>query len=163
MCHGSSDIWKKVVKATNKIGCEEEFELFWKDVQNKATYLRINPLTLPKKRRAPPKIEECLGINTAPEFDQDIISYYKKIYYEALDCITNAITDRFDYQDFKAYIKLQNLLIKADGDDFHTDYDNILSIYSKDFEDNRFQVQLETLSEYCKELGTISFYKISEV
>ena len=95
--------------------------------------------------------------NAAPEFNEDIVSYYRKIYYEASDCITNAITDRFDQQDFKTYIKLEKLLIKAvKGNDFHAEYDDILSIDRKDFDDNRSQVQLETLSEYCKELDIIS-------
>ena len=51
---------------------------------------------LPRKRGGPPRIEECLGGNAAPEFDEDIVSYYRKIYYEALDIITNPITDHFD-------------------------------------------------------------------
>ena len=39
---------------------------------------------------------ECLGGNAAPVLDEDIVSHYRKIYYEPLDCITNAITDHFD-------------------------------------------------------------------
>ena len=45
---------------------------------------------LPRKKRAPPTIEEYLRGNAAPEFDKDIVSYYRKIYHEALDCITNS-------------------------------------------------------------------------
>ena len=41
------------------------------------------------------------------------------------------------------------------GNDFHAEY-GILSIDRKDFDDNRSQVQLETLSEYYKELDIIS-------
>ena len=37
------------------------------------------------------RIDEYLGGNTAPEFGEDIVFYYRKIYYEALDSITNAI------------------------------------------------------------------------
>ena len=60
-------------------------------------------------------------------------------------------------------MKLENLLIKAaKRDDFHAEYDNILSIYRKDFDDNWFQLQLETLSEYCKELEFISVCTIVE-
>ena len=82
--------------------------------------------------------------------------YYGKIYYEALDRKTNVITDCFDQQVFKTHIKLEDLLIKATkGDDFHAGYDDVVSIYRKDFDDNRFQVQPETLSEYCKELDII--------
>ena len=140
--------------------CHEKFELFWKDVQNNAVNLRIDPLKLPRKRRAPPKIEEYLGGNTAPEFDGDMVSYYRKTYCKAMDCITS----RFDHQHFETYIILENHLIKAaKGDNFHAEYDDILSIYYKDFDDNRFLVQLETLSKYCKELDIISVRTIAEV
>ena len=40
-----------------------------------------------------------------------------------------------------ALTKLKNLLIKeAKGDEFYAEYDDVLSIYRKDFDDNRFQV-----------------------
>ena len=62
------------------------------------------------------------------------------------------------------YIKLEKLLINAvKGDDFHAEYNNVLAMYCKDFDDNRYQAQLETLSEYCKELGIISVCMIAEV
>ena len=93
------------------------------------------------KRRASPRIKECLGGNVAPEFDEDICSYYRKIYYESMDCITNDTSDRFEQQDFIKYIKLENLLIKAaKGDDYHAKYDDVLSKYPKDFDENQFQV-----------------------
>ena len=34
-------ISKKIVKTLKKVRCDEKFELFWKDVQNKAANLRI--------------------------------------------------------------------------------------------------------------------------
>ena len=37
---------------------------------------------LPRKRRAPARIEECLEGNAAPKFDENIVSYYRKIYYK---------------------------------------------------------------------------------
>ena len=58
-----------------------------------------------------------------------------------MDCITNDTSDRFEQQDFIKYIKLENLLIKAaKGDDYHVKYDDVLSIYPKDFDENQFQV-----------------------
>ena len=64
---------------------------------------------------------------------------------------------------FQSYIKLENFLIKAaKWDEFHAEYDDVLSIYCKDFGDNRFQLQLETLSEYCKEFDIISVRPIAE-
>ena len=58
-----------------------------------------------------------------------------------MDCITNDTSDRFEQQDFIKYIKLENLLIKAaKRDDYHAKYDDVLSIYPKDFDENQFQV-----------------------
>ena len=91
--------------------------------------------------------EECFGGNAVLEFEEDIVSYSRKICYEALYCVTNAITDPFDQQD----IKVEKLLIEAaKGNDFQVEYDDVLSIYGNEFDDNRFQVQLESLSKYCK-------------
>ena len=75
-----------------------EIWLFWKDFQNKAVK-RIDPPKLSRKRRTSPGVEQCLGVNSAPEFEKDIVYYYRKIYSEALNCITTAITDRFGQQD----------------------------------------------------------------
>ena len=59
---------------------------------------------------------------------------------------------------------MENFLIKAaKGDDFYAEYDDGLPLYCKDFDGNRFQVQLETLSEHCKELDIISVCVIAEV
>ena len=49
------------------------------------------------------------------------------------------------------------------GDELHLEYYCVLSIYQKDFDYNQFQVQLETLSEYCKELEIISVDTIAEI
>ena len=115
-------------------------------------YVYVYP-RLPRKKRARPRIEECLGESAAPEFDDDVVSHYRKIYYESLDCIINAVEDRFDQEDFKTYIKLTNFLLKAaKGSDFDSEYNDVMALYDSDFEGIRFQVQLETLSEYCKEI-----------
>ena len=115
-------------------------------------YVYVYP-RLPRKKRAPARIEECLGESPAPEFDDDVVSHYRKIYYESLDCIINAVEDRFDQEDFKTYIKLTNFLLKAaKGSDFDSEYNDVMALYDSDFEGIRFQVQLETLSEYCKEI-----------
>ena len=50
----------------------------------------------------------------------------------------------------------------AKRDDFHAGYDDALSI-KQGFDDNRFQVKLETLSEYCKEFDIISVRTTAEV
>ena len=44
------------------------------------------------------------------------------------------------------------LLEVAKGDVFIQEYNNVMAIYGSDFYENRFQVQLETLKEYCTNL-----------
>ena len=67
---------------------------------------RIDPTKLPRKWGAPHRIDECLGGNAATEFDKGLVSYYRKIYCEPLDCIANVAAGGFDHQDLKTYIKL---------------------------------------------------------
>ena len=77
-------VFRRILKKTVETLKKMKFELFWKDVENKAAYLHINPPKLPRKRRAPPRIEECLRRNAVPEVDKDNVSYYRKFLYEAL-------------------------------------------------------------------------------
>ena len=106
-----------------------------------------------RKRRAPTKIEELFGEKAAPEYANDGIFQYRRIYFKSLDCIINATEDRFDQEDFRTYVKLQNLLLKAaNGDVFIQEHNDVMAIYDSDFDENRFQVQLETLQEYCTNL-----------
>ena len=62
-------ISKKTVETLKKVRCDEKLELFWK-------------VKVTKKRRAPARIEECLEGNAAPKFGENIVSYYRKIYYK---------------------------------------------------------------------------------
>ena len=108
-----------------------------------------------------PRIEEYLGASATPDFDDDV-SHYRKVYYESLDCIINVIEDRFDQEDFKTYIKLENLLLKAaNGSDFDSEYSGVVVLYDSDFDGIRFPVQLKTL-EYAhstvKKLLTLDLF-----
>ena len=94
-----TDEAQKIAKSTvitlKKMGSDEKCDLFWKDVKNKAAIFDVDPPRLPRKKRVPARIEEFLGGSATPEFDDDVVSHYRKIYYEALGCIINVIEDRF--------------------------------------------------------------------
>ena len=64
---------------------DKNCHLFWENVKQKATKL--------DKRRIPTRIEELFGGKAAPEYANDVISHYHRIYSESLDCIINAIED----------------------------------------------------------------------
>ena len=72
---------------------DENRHLFWEDVKQKATNSDVNALQLPWKRRA-------------PEYANDDISNYRRIYFEYLDCIINTRENRFEQEDFRTYAKL---------------------------------------------------------
>ena len=106
-----------------------------------------------RKRRAPTRIVEFFGGKRAPEYANDVISHYRRIYFESLDSIINAIEDWFDQENFRTYVKLENLLLKAAKDDvFIQEYNDVMAIYGSDFDENRIQVQLETLQDYWTNL-----------
>ena len=44
-------------------------------------------------KRAPARIVEFFGGKRAPEYANDVISHYRRIYFESLDSIINAIED----------------------------------------------------------------------
>ena len=52
---------------------DEKFNLFWKDVENKAVIFDGDLPRLPRKKRAPARIELELGGSVAPEFDNDVV------------------------------------------------------------------------------------------
>ena len=70
---------KSTVDTLKKMRRDEKFKLFWKDVENKATIFDVDPPRFPIKKRAPARIEECLDGSVAPEFDDDVVSHYRKI------------------------------------------------------------------------------------
>ena len=58
----------------------------------------------------------------------NVISHYRTTYFKSLDCIVNAIEDRFDQEDFRTYVKLENLLLKeAKGDIFFQEYKYVIA------------------------------------
>ena len=65
------------------------------------TELDVDARKLSRKRRAPTKIKEFFGGKAVLESTNDVISDYSRIYFESLDCIINAIEDRFDQEDLE--------------------------------------------------------------
>ena len=142
---------KNTASTVEKMRTDQNFDLFWTDVNSKAEALDVDEPTL-SRRRPPSGIDDYYG-KAAPEFPADVISQYRRIYFESLDCIISAIRDRFGQEDYRIYVQLENLLLKAaKGDNFIKEYDAVMETYACDFDKNRFQVQLETLKEYCKEI-----------
>ena len=91
-------IAKHTVATLKKMRTDKNYHLFWEDVKQEATKLDIDAPKLSRKRRASTRIEEFFGGKAAPEYANDVISLYGRIYFESLDCIINDIEDRFDHK-----------------------------------------------------------------
>ena len=141
-------IAKHIIATLKKIRTDENCHLFWEYVKQKVSKLDLDAPKLSKKTKAPTKTENIFGGKTAPEHANDVIFHYCRIYFESLDCLINALEDRFDQEDFTTYVKLKNLLLEvAKGDVFIQECNDIMTIYFSDFDENRLQVQFETLQE----------------
>ena len=96
MCCRSSNNSKRSVATLKKMRIDENDHLFWEDVKQKATKLDVDAPKLSRKRRAPTRIEEFFAGKSAPEYVNDVISHYGRIYFESKVSVINAIEDRFD-------------------------------------------------------------------
>lgn len=122
---------------------EREFALFWSLVTKRAADNDVDEPRLPRRRKAPRRFEEGSADPTYPETSE---AYYRPIYFEALDFIVSAITDRFDQRDYRIYAKSEQLLLKAsNGDDFTDELEVVSQFYGADFEPDTLKMQLTTL------------------
>ena len=89
---------------------DDSFSAFYSAVLRKSKDHAISDPLLPRKRRAPARIEVGSGQPTFPETPKD---HYRRIYFEAIDLIVNAIEQRFSQPSFAAYEKMESLLLKG--------------------------------------------------
>ena len=86
---------------------EAHFNKLCDDMLSKATILEVDNPKLPRRRKAPQRIEECFTGNAKPECHSGIQSHYRQIYYEALDFVISAIQKRFEKPGYQIYVSLE--------------------------------------------------------
>ena len=80
------------------------------------------------------------------------MSFYCRIYYEAIDLIVESIRDRFDPPGYRVYQCLENLLLKAaKQEDFTEELQLAVSTYTSDIHESNLQMQLQTLGSTVHE------------
>ena len=67
---------------------------------------------LPRKRRAPSRHD--VG-TSEPEHPSTARDYYRGLYFEALDCLTSAIKERFNQSSFLVYKKRDEARVTRDA------------------------------------------------
>ena len=87
-------------KALKRMRDDDSFKAFYETVLlKKQSFLDVSDPELPRKRRAPARLEVGQG---APSFPQTSEELYRRVYFEALDLIIASITERFNQPSFKA-------------------------------------------------------------
>ncbi|CAB3991856.1 Hypothetical predicted protein [Paramuricea clavata] len=108
----------------------------------------ISEPKVPRKRKAPARYE----VGREPWYTETSEDLYRKIYYEALDLIVSAINERFDQPSFKAYAKLEALLLKSlKSEDISYEMACVKEVYHQDIKVEFLIPQLEIFKVLMKE------------
>ena len=140
---------KHTLEALKSIRQPEHFDLFFKRVLLYQEEFQVDSPRLPRKRRAPRQIQ--IGSSDG-DFHTSIEEYYRAIYYEAIDFVIEAITDRFDQPGYKVYQNIEELLIKVcQGKPYEDELTFVCTFYKGDLDKHQLQVQLPVLHSLVSE------------
>ena len=119
--------------------------LFWK-VLTELRQLDINEPVLGRKRKASRRIEADYSHSSLGFFHGKFEDFAQHIYFEELDLLINAIKNRFEQEDYKRYIILENLLLKcAKNESYAYELETVFNNYSE-FQREQLPQQLEQFS-----------------
>ena len=133
-----------VCQTISGLRTDEEFKTFWENATFKAQQLNLSEPVLPRTRRLPRRLDS--GSN--PHADASPKDYYRRVYFEFADTLTGELT-RFDQDNYKLYMKAEQLLICAAGTgEVLTDNMKIVcDHFGKDFDSSRLNNQLSIISD----------------
>ena len=132
------------------------FKSFYDAVLLKSkNYPSMTEPMLPRRTRAPRRIEIGTGEPTYPATTQD---YYRRIYFEAIDLMVNAIDQRFDQPSFDTYARMESLLVKAlKSQDNSTELQFMEKVYGDDVDIEMLTAQMEILKVLLKDGNLLCF------
>lgn len=98
------------VKTLKRMRSDRDFSLFYEKVKLRRSEWEIEEPQLPRKRKAPKRLEQGTGEGSFPS---TVIDLYRQTYFEVIYLTTSCITDRFDQEGFRIYSNVEQLLFKA--------------------------------------------------
>ena len=129
---------------------EDHFKNFFARVIQDQIRYEVDDPTLPRKRTVPQRYR--IG-TTSGDFHSDAESYYRQIYYEALDYVVQAVTDRFDQPGYRVYQSLQELILRAcKGETYDEHLEATLTTYKDDLSRHELEAQLPLLKPLCEDI-----------
>ena len=98
-----------MVETILKDPTDTSFSLFWAWVlQGKTTEIQtIEDPKLPRKRKAPVRHE--FGEQDTHHFPETPKDHYKRIYFNAMDTVTQCIATRFEQEGFEIHVNIQEI------------------------------------------------------
>ncbi len=126
------------ITTLESIRSEEMFKLFWQKTVKQADEPDIGQPALPRKRKAPRRLEVGTSAGSSPTSPED---HYRAIYFEAVHTVSTCIGDRFKQEGYQMYCKLEQLLVK--GGQPESEVDEVLKFYGSDFEKDTLLAQLQ--------------------
>ena len=143
-----ADMTKRTISSLRN---NTEFDLFWKKVAKMKDEVDVDEPGLPRKRRMPARYET----GSAPaEFHSTPESFFRQIYFEAIDLLVEAISDRFDQVGYRTYQHLESLVLKAaNKEDYQYELDFVADFYGSDLDKSLLDLQLKILGQNMEKKG----------
>lgn len=127
---------------------DEQFDMFWSKVTQKAKELDICEPVLPRRRKRPARYEDGQAEHFFPDSPK---SFYKAVYFESLDMIINCIQARFNQPGYLILRQSESLLLKAiNQEEFSEDLESVCSFYGSEIDQALLETHLNTLSAFYR-------------
>ncbi len=138
------------VKTLKGMRTDEAFKLFFEVVERLREHTNTEEPTLPRKRKAPMRLEVGEGEHYHSPTVQD---HYRQQYFEAVDLVVASIQDRFEQPGYAIYKNLEALLLKAaNQQDFSSELEYVTAFYGDDFDQSELSAQLRVFgASFTKE------------
>ena len=102
-----------------------------------AEVLEVTQPSLPRKRKRPAKL---LHENEASLYNgvSDLKTFYRRIYFDAVDTVSNCIKTRFSEPGYRTIRKIEQLILNViNGLEYQNQLEDVLSHYSEEINQYR--------------------------
>ena len=133
------------LQTINSLRSENEFEFLWQKTVEQAEVLEITQPSFPRKRKRPAKF---LNVNEVPLYDEvlDVKTFYRRIYFNAIDTVTSCIKTRFSQPGYRAVKNIGQVILNAiNGLKYQNQIEDVLSDYGEETNHSRLSTKLQIL------------------
>eukprot|EP00731_Ephydatia_muelleri_P007396 Em0003g1644a len=136
------DIAMLTVKTLEGLRNENDFELFWQNIEKMRVQFDIDEPLLPRKQKVSQRFETGIAL---AEFATSPKDEYRRVFFECFDLAVMSIRSRFDQNGFKTFSNVEQLLFKArKGQNYEEELDFVCNFLTNDF--NKIELAAELLT-----------------